>query len=301
MHLTDNELIEELKRRFQNNEKALFDLKMMTRKLEKVNKKLQESEALKSNFLSNIKNEINNPITSILGLTEHLFKATDMEREDIEVVARLINLEALSLDFQMRNVFAAAELESGEAMLGISLVDVSSMVESIIESFTPWAIDRGIKVRLSVQCVEEAEEEEGCFFKTDPEKLLLLITNLLSNAIEFSNDDGFVDVRINLREGYLRVDVQDYGIGIDPANHEIIFDRFKQLETGTTKGHRGHGLGLSITRAVVELLGGTVTVESAKGEGSVFTINIPESKDESMSDSFSADGNEFIFDDEGEF
>ncbi|MBF0564057.1 MAG: HAMP domain-containing histidine kinase [Nitrospirae bacterium] len=307
MHLTDNELIEELKRRFEENGKALYDLKIMTRKLEKVNKKLQESEALKGNFLSNIKNEINNPLTSILGLTEQLFGSCSLDCTNVEAIARLIHLEAFSLDFQMRNIFAAAELESGEATLGISLVDVVSLAESTIESFKAWADERSIEVRLYVQCREEPlqnqedEEDEMCFFKTDAEKLRLVLANLLANAIEFSSDGSAVDIHINREQDRLIINIRDYGIGIDVEDQEIIFDRFRQVETGTTKTHRGHGLGLSITRAVAELLSGDVTLESTKGKGSVFTIDIPESGEEVTSDAFSADGNEFIFEDESEF
>ncbi|MBF0343679.1 MAG: HAMP domain-containing histidine kinase [Nitrospirae bacterium] len=304
--ITDAELIEELRKRFQEKERALYDLRMMTKKLESLNKKLQESESLKSNFLSNIKNEINNPLTSILGLSEQLIKkavkavvTNKLNPEDIAAMAKLIHEEAFGLDFQLRNIFIAAELEAGETNLGISTIDCLSLVNTTIETFKSMAEGKGITLNFIHECSNGEDEEP--FFKTDPEKLQVILANLLSNAIEFSGEGTEVEARVWKESNELRLTVKDHGVGMDERDRIVIFDRFKQLETGSTKTHKGHGLGLSITKAIVELLNGEITVASTKGKGSIFSLTIPESNIEVSGDTFSANGNEFLFDEEKEF
>ncbi|MGD0281591.1 MAG: sensor histidine kinase, partial [Dissulfurispiraceae bacterium] len=102
---SDIELIEEMKKRFEEKNRALHDLRMMTRKLEDVNRKLQESEALKSNFLSNIRNEINNPLTSILVVAAEIAAVQGAGCEECISMAGIIYKEAFDLDFQLRNIF----------------------------------------------------------------------------------------------------------------------------------------------------------------------------------------------------
>jgi signal transduction histidine kinase len=131
--LTDDELIKELEERFAFNQKALEDLQNMTKKLEKMNSKLQESEALKSHFLSNIRNEINNPLTSIMGLSQQCL-CNPSESERCTSVARMIYHEAFTLDFQLQNIFVAAELEAGEADPAFANVDVSTIIDRVVES-----------------------------------------------------------------------------------------------------------------------------------------------------------------------
>ncbi|MBF0456806.1 MAG: HAMP domain-containing histidine kinase [Nitrospirae bacterium] len=296
--LTNKELIEELKGRFQENEDALYDLKVMTKNLVKINKKLEDSEAIKSNFLSNIRNEINNPLTSILGLSGQLLLSAESDCDSVKSMLSLIHEEAFHLDFQIKNIFEAAEIESGETSLGVSVVDVIALSNNIIASFRHFAESKNIKVEMVYDWLGQDQGE--VFFKSDPEKLSIIISNLLSNAIEFTNEGGEVEIKMWIDAGVLKIDAKDNGIGIDSADFEVIFDRFKQLETGSTKTHRGHGLGLSITKAVVELLAGGITVSSTKGVGSVFSVAVPEAEGPEM-DGFSSDGNEFIFDDdEGE-
>ncbi|MBF0318413.1 MAG: HAMP domain-containing histidine kinase [Nitrospirae bacterium] len=295
--LTNKELIEELKVRFHESDSALFDLKAMTKKLVKINKKLQESEALKSNFLSNIRNEINNPLTSILGLSQQLLSAKEIDCNTIRDIISLIHEESFNLDFQIKNIFAAAELESGETSIGVSIVDVVAMFDNIISSFRHYAENKNVKIEMVYDW--DDDEQSEIFFKTDPEKLGLVVSNLISNAIEFSNEDGKVEVKLWMEDGSLRIDVKDNGVGMDNSELDVIFDRFRQVETGSTKTHRGHGLGLSITQAILDLLDGSISVSSSKGAGSVFSVTIPESMGPET-EGFSSDGNEFIFEDEGE-
>jgi signal transduction histidine kinase len=294
--LSDAELIEELKQRFEEKEKALYDLRVMTRSLEKVNRKLQDSESLKTNFLSNIKNEINNPLTSILGLSQQLAKSLTLDLATVNSVAGMIYGEAFSLDFQLRNIFSAAELEAGEEVVAVATVDIIHLLSNAIESFKPRADEKRVDIKLIYDWMGSQNNELS--FKTDPGKLQIIFMNVLANAIEFNVEDGHVEVKVFKEAAELVVSVEDSGIGIDKADQEIIFDRFVQLDSGTTKSHRGHGLGLSITRALLDFINGRIHVKSTKDKGSVFQINIPESTAAAGADIFSSDGNEFMFDDD---
>ncbi|MBF0110173.1 MAG: HAMP domain-containing histidine kinase [Magnetococcales bacterium] len=292
--LSDEELIQELKKRFDATKQALYDVKMVTSKLEEVNKKLQASEQIKSNFISHMKNEINNPLTSILGLSEQL-KSGAIPEELIQSIATSIHSEAFSLDFQLRNIFAAAEMESGETQLQISLTDVGTLVRDSIDSFKHLIADKN----LSVTVPDQEDENQPLLFKTDTEKLSLILSNLVSNAVEFNHENGAIDINAHIVNGRLNVTVGDTGPGIDPEKIHTIFDRFVQLESGARKSHKGHGLGLSIVQALVEMMEGNITVDSvAKGKGTIFSISIPEVETNTEADAFSVDGNEFFFDDE---
>jgi len=295
--LTDSELIDELKKRFDESEKVLTSLKVVNSKLVDVNRKLQESEALKSNFLSNIKNEINNPLTSVLFMAKELKCNGMLNREAVVSMADIIYNEVFNLDYQLRNIFAAAELEAGEAAPGIARVDIDSLILNSIESFLHKADAKNISMSFDSLC----ESENDPHFNANPEKLQLVINNILSNAVEFSLEGGMVEISACKNQGNLNISVKDHGSGIDESNHTLIFDRFRQIDTGVSKGHLGHGLGLSIAKALMELMNGTITVESSKNKGATFKITIPEAESETEVDAFSNDGNEFIFENAEEF
>ena len=291
--LSDDELILELKSRFDQTKQALYDLKMITKKLEVVNKKLQASEQVKSTFVSLVKNEINNPLTAILGLTEQL-NGGKLDQETVTTVTQMIHNEAFSLDFQLRNIFAAAELESGETGLQISVVDVNSLVRDAMDSFSHLSQEKGVQVNF----ISTTPIQEPLLFKTDSEKLSLVMTNLLSNAIEFNQQGGKVEINLNLADNQLFFSIVDTGQGIDTGQLQRLFDRFTQMDSGVRKSHKGHGLGLSITKAAIDLMGGTVSVDSPDGQGCIVNLQLPMVETDADADAFSVDGNEFFFDDD---
>jgi signal transduction histidine kinase len=295
--LTDKELIGELQNRFEENRKALDDLRVVTKKLDTVNRKLKESEELKSNFLSNIRNEIVNPLTAIMALAGQVVEYEGSD-ESLVSTAKLIHLEAFNLDYQLRNIFAAAEIEAGETVLSVSRVDVLSLIQGIIGSFGNHAKSKGLKVKLVWDSPEESGG--GLFFKTDPEKLQLVLFNIISNAIEFSVEKKRVDIKVLKQDSIMSIDVTDSCLGIEDEEKERIFDRFRQVDEGVCKSHKGHGLGLSITKFMVDFLHGTLNLSSVKGKGCTFTLNLPEVDTGDDIDVFSEGGNEFIFEGEEE-
>ncbi|PBQ33758.1 histidine kinase [Sphingobacteriaceae bacterium] len=287
--LTDTELINELKERFEKNEQLFREQLLLMTELKSVNEKLVVSEGLKSNFLSNIRNEINNPVASILELAKNISEG-NMSAENIKKFAKLIYSETFGLDFQLRNIFASAEIEAGEAIVSAVSVNIVSLVENTISSFKHQVEKKHIHLHLSSSINTNAT------FCSDPEKLHLILSNLLSNAIQFSKVGGSVQIRFEIEEGQLCFAILDSGPGISEVNRTIIFDRFRQIEEGSTKTYGGHGLGLCITKSLLELLEGEIMLESEKDKGSLFSIRIKESENSgSQNDIFSSDGNDFLF------
>jgi signal transduction histidine kinase len=295
MNITDDALIEELSTRFAQSRKAFSDLSVANRKLLEMNERLKRSESLKSNFLSNIRNEINNPLTAIMGLAGQL-ALVGAENEELVSLASLIGAEANTLDFQLRNIFMAAELEAGEVTLNCVKIHVASALRNQVDSFHHTAAKKNV----SVQLVYSANQDD-CIVAVDAEKFQLIISNLLANAIEYSLNGGIVEVSLSVDEkGTLQIVVHDHGVGIAPEDQQRIFDRFVQLDTGTTRSHLGHGLGLSITKALVELMQGNISLTSSTSEGTRFTVTIPPCLLSEDQDSFSEAGNLFLFDDMNE-
>jgi signal transduction histidine kinase len=290
--LSDEELIEELQQRFSQNTKSLAELSKLTKQLKNVNHKLKESEKLKSQFLSNIRNEMNNPLASIMGLSKNIQLVSQLHPEKVQSMAALIHAEAFDLDFQLKNIFAAAELESGESPLEIVQAEIHSLVSSVLDMHQHRMQAKQIKVQFTNKLPANAAT-----FQTDPAKLQLVLSNILANAIEYSHAHGQLKITIGKEDKILSVSIQDFGIGISPSDQEIIFNRFTQLNTGITRNHRGHGLGLSVTKALLDILEGQITLLSDTNQGSTFTVHIKEF--ESRHDDFSIHGNEFFFN-EGE-
>jgi len=295
--LSDTELLAELKQRFEQNKKALEELKNLNDELIQVNKKLEDSESLKSHFVSNITNEIINPFTSILGLSKAILSVDKENWKRVISMIALIHAETFSLDFQFRNIFVAAKIEAGDISPEIFTVDIHNLVESVLDAFKYDAKKK--RLTFNVQHADKSENKKSFVFKTDPDKLKLILSNLIRNAINFSFEEGHIDIRIWESENNLNINVKDNGIGISKENHAIIFDRFNRLDSGINSVNRGHGLGLSVSKALIDLLKGRIEIESEIGKGASFTLIIPES--DAPSEGFATDANETFFKDYDEF
>ena len=294
--ITDDELLDELKRRFEQNKIAVKELKTLNEELKIANKKLGESEALKSHFISNITNEIINPFTSILGLSRAILSVDKENWKKVVSMVALIHSEAFTLDFLFRNIFVAAKIEAGEIFPEIIYTNIENVIDSVLDSFKYEA--RRKKVNVDFKFDIKTDNQEPFLFKTDPEKLKLILANLLSNAINFSFEGGVVEIVAKIDKDDLVVSVRDHGVGISKENQKIIFDRFKRLDSGINSLNRGHGLGLSVNKAIIEMLNGKIDIQSEIGKGACFTIRIPES--ESFTSDLASEANETFFDTEEE-
>ncbi|HJW33524.1 MAG TPA: hybrid sensor histidine kinase/response regulator [Holophagaceae bacterium] len=280
----------QLREKNSNLQMALEEAKVLNRELVKINDRLRVSEELHGHFLATMRSVINNPLTAIIGLAENIHQG-EVSLEQARTLAGLISGEASYLDFQIRNIFAAADLEAGTCTPKVTRVDVGSILANLVGTFAQTAEARSIRLTLT------GEAREGTLlFGTDAELMRTALANLVANAIAFSPSGGEVRIGASLRQGALSVEIQDGGIGIREEDQTLIFDRFRTVATGTISDHQGPGLGLAITRALMDLLGGTIEVDSNLGQGARFTCTFPEfaAMDETNTTSF--EGNMFIFD-----
>jgi len=300
-NFSDQELMQELQKRFAERNHALEEQKKLMKKLKAVNIKLEKSESLKGNFISNIRNEINNPFASILGISSNIIqlcKRGDKNCIDkVQSMATLIHNEAFKLDFQLKNIFTAANIEAGEMLPEIARVEINELVAEAIDYFNMKIQQKELKVEHNNNFGKDSE----FYFKTDPSKLQLVLINLLSNAIEFSAKSGKITITSEYTGELLKITIADQGMGISVKDQQTIFDRFNQLDTGLTREHPGHGLGLSVTKALLELINGTIDLKSKKNSGSQFTITLNEWNLDTDIDDVAFGGNELFFDAEEKF
>jgi len=290
-NLSDEQLVDELKFRLAQSRRSLNDLSVLNRKLVEMNRKLEESEALKSNFLSNIRNEINNPLNAIIGLAAQLGEI--VRKPEVGELVTMIFSEAFNLDFQLRNIFIAAELEAGETVPNIEHVEVTSVVMGVLDTFSAHAAEKQVSLRLNLAGADPGGKD---FFPADAQKLQVIIANLVANAIEFSGQGSEVVVLVEQTDEALQIQVQDQGIGIAEGDLKRIFDRFVQLDTGPTRAHLGHGLGLSVVKSLLDLMQGEIQVNSTPGVGSLFSVTIPAVPYDADGMTFAEGGNLFLFD-----
>jgi signal transduction histidine kinase len=293
--LTDEELIEDLRLRMAEKTSALEELKILNEKLKNVNKKLEESESLKTHFISNITNEIVNPFSSILGLSKNILTVKKENWKKVFSMVAMIHTEAFTLDFQLKNIFAAAKIEAGETYPEIGKVEILSVLKSVADSFRIEANKKKITFELGFDFPAEPSSE--FYFKTDPEKLKLILSNLINNAVKFSFEGGKISIRAGVQMQQLFISVHDEGANISAEFQQLIFDRFRRVDSTITSINRGHGLGLSIITSLLDLLGGDINFQSEEGKGTTFIINIPEAVENVDSFSTSLNGNEIFFED----
>lgn len=290
IELSDTALLSELDKRLNQKTKVLKSQTEMIDKMRELNVRLRDSEKVKSNFLSNVRNEINNPLSSIIGFAQQLVLGQEFDERTIKRIGGLIGQEALSLDFQLKNIFAAAEIEAGEAHPKPAAVDVEELIRDQLYYFTDRAFRRRVELNF--------EKGKGNpTFVTDPYMLKCIVMNLVANAIEFSKQGEGVNIKSEVANDVLTVSVRDYGKGIDEADYKHIFDRFRQSEFGSTKNHQGHGLGLSIVKEFVDSMHGELQIESGVGMGTLIQVTLPAISQQHAADDFSS-GNDILFDNE---
>nr|WP_321267079.1 HAMP domain-containing sensor histidine kinase [uncultured Sulfurimonas sp.] len=268
LHEMSNEmLLQEIKSRFTERDLIINDSKVMLKNLEEVNKKLSKSEENRSKFMSIIKNEFNNPLFSMISLSKSLLKSSDDEK--IQFIGSSLYEESLMLNFQIKNIITAAEIESGTIDIQTSKIDFSDIILQVKEELQ-YPI-KNKKINLEIDVLSEAD------IYADREKIYLIILNLVSNAIEFSPANSIVVVEVVEEIDDFKIIVKDFGEGIAEGEKENIFKRFHQAHSGMNRAHRGQGIGLSVVQDLVELLNGVVKFQSQILKYTVFEISIPKS------------------------
>ncbi len=230
-------------------------------------KRLQDLDDLKSRFITNITHEFRTPLTIILGYVDTLkSKLTDKnsETEDLKTIEQ--NSEnLLGLVNQMLDL---AKLEQGRLDIAYTKADVSKFTNYVAQSFESLAEDKEVALRY----ISKIEDPVLDF---DAEKLRQILTNLVSNAIKFTEKGQKVTVTLSEINAKFQITVADTGAGIPEEDVAQIFDRFYQVQNNSFKVSQGTGIGLALTKELVQLLDGTITAQSKLGEGTTFRVQLP--------------------------
>jgi CheY-like chemotaxis protein/nitrogen-specific signal transduction histidine kinase len=229
---------------------------------------VQRANRLKDEFLATLSHELRTPLNAILGYSRMIRSGLvtgDKQTRAIETVER----NATSLTQIVADILDVSRIIAGKLRLDVQPVELPRVVEQATEAILPGANAKGVRVKTVVD--PGASPIAG-----DPERLQQVIWNLVSNAVKFTPRGGQVQVRVERVNSHVELVVSDTGIGIAKEFLPHIFERFRQADGGTTRAHSGLGLGLAITRHLVELHGGSIEVSSAgEGTGATFRIRLP--------------------------
>lgn len=230
----------------------------------------EEASRLKSEFLATMSHELRTPLTGIIGFTEYMQagQAGDINEEQAESLDS-IHKSSLHLLNLINGILDLSKIEAGKMELQPETFWIREVIEEVCGVISPMAQKKRIQVQQHVA-------KDISTVTLDRSKFGQVLYNLLSNAVKFTDFEGKVTVDVTSVENRrLRLSVTDTGIGIDPKDVDKLFRNFHQLDNSITRRHEGTGLGLALTKKIVELQHGIITVESAPGKGSVFTVTLP--------------------------
>lgn len=233
--------------------------------------KAEESDNLKSVFLQNISHEIRTPLNSIVGFSR-LISEPETGCEGKEHYAELINQSSDQLTSIISDIIQISTIAAGQSKIRKSKTNINSICKQVYSRFE----DAARKKSLSLSYTTEMRDDESWVI-SDEDKLSQTLSNLVGNALKFTKR-GEVSFGYQMDTDKVVFFVKDTGIGVDPETHDVIFERFRQVENSSTRSFGGLGLGLAICKSNVELLGGQIWVESNIGEGSRFFFSIPDSR-----------------------
>ena len=249
---------------------ANLELEKQQQALKEINDRLRDDSLYKSEFLAMMSHELKTPLTSILAYAELLRKNVDPLREEEVEVGRAIEMNSRSLLSMINDILKMSRLEFGRERMNYSAVDVGDLLGLAASSMQQAAQKKGIELTYEIDSVVP-------LIYADFDKLQHVMENLLSNAIKFSKKNG----RVQIHSGYdakaneVWISVSDNGIGIDPRDHERVFEQFVQVDSSESRSFEGTGLGLALALNYIKMHEGTLELESELGSGAQFTVRVP--------------------------
>ncbi|MDD4672607.1 MAG: PAS domain S-box protein [Bacteroidales bacterium] len=244
------------------------EYRVINEELYEAKKKAEESDRLKSAFLANMSHEIRTPMNGILGFSQLLTKP-DTPQESIDEYVGIIKSCGNQLLGIINDLIDISKIEANQVTISSTEVNVNDMLHDQFMLFKERANEKGLELSYS-----SALPLDKALIITDEGRVKQILANLLSNAIKFT-DQGHVKLGYSLDGNSLHFFVQDTGIGIAPKDFELIFERFSQVEDSLSKQLGGTGLGLPISKAYVDKLGGNIWVDSSVNSGATFHFTIP--------------------------
>jgi len=278
IRLSSAELLGEVKRKNEELLKLLDEVKEHAKKekelavaaatAEAEKEKAEETSRIKSGFLANMSHELRTPLNSIIGFSEILLEKTfgELNPKQTRYVNNILTSGKHLLTL-INDILDLSKVEAGKVELKIeeiSLKDTLGECQTLVKSL---ASKKGILLDVKVEGISTVQ--------ADPVRLKQIMYNLLSNAIKFTPEGGRVDVEARLVDKMVQISVKDTGIGIAKKDYEKVFEEFQQIDSSYSKKYAGTGLGLPLTRKLVELHGGKIWLESELGKGSTFTFTLP--------------------------
>ena len=232
--------------------------------------KAEESDRLKSAFLANMSHEIRTPMNGILGFAD-LLKTPMLSGEEQQQYIEIIRKSGEHMLVIINDLIHISKIESGQMEVNYSDINLHDQLSYLFDFFNLEAQQKGLSLTKKL-----GSRKKTLIVNTDSEKLTAVLTNLIKNAIKYTHS-GSIQFGYELIPGYIQFYVHDTGIGIPTEQQKVIFERFIQGEANKLKNYEGAGLGLAISKAFVEMLGGTIWLNSSTGEGTTFFFSIPES------------------------
>jgi PAS domain S-box-containing protein len=226
-------------------------------------------ERLKDEFVSTVSHELRTPLTSISGSLGLLVgQCSGQLPKTAERLLTIAHTNSQRLVRLINDILDIEKLESGHVVFNLSQVDIRQLVEQAIEDNRGFAEGYGVNIRLDTASAD-------CEVNADPDRLVQVITNLVSNAVKFSPADGEVLVAVEKIANIVRISVRDHGSGVPADFKDHIFTKFAQADGTSSRQKGGTGLGLSIVRQIVERLGGKVGFDDVAGGGTIFYVELP--------------------------
>jgi signal transduction histidine kinase len=253
----------------ENDEMAIEDLRIRARELAQAYQRLAEQDVARREFLTNVAHELRTPLMAASGYLQILQQDSMLNQDQL----------AHALDTVSRNIHQIVTLvndilflqEMDLVLPEFQAVHMGEVASTVLERYKSQAATQGVHLSLT-------EDRDLPPVSGDTKSLERALTALVDNAIKFSPRGGDVEIRLRKGEGQVIVTVEDHGIGISPNTRPRIFDRFFHMEREADDLFGGIGLGLAITRQVIQQHKGTLEVESEHGQGSIFTMRLPEWK-----------------------
>jgi signal transduction histidine kinase/CheY-like chemotaxis protein len=248
---------------FQNGEKEKRAVELL-----KAKEHAEESDRLKTAFLHNMSHEIRTPMNGILGFAE-LLKSRRLSGEKQQEFIELIEQSGQRMLNIINDIVNISKIETGQIEIDLQEINVNHMIKHLHTFFIPEAEGMGL-----ILTYKTGLNDIMCITETDNLKLTQILSNLIKNALKFTKS-GTVEFGYHRKDQMLEFYVQDTGIGIESKMQDTIFERFRQVDMSISRNYEGAGLGLAITKAYIERLGGKIWVESELNEGATFFFNIP--------------------------
>ncbi len=230
--------------------------------------KAEESDRLKSAFLANMSHEIRTPMNGIPGFIS-LLQEPDLTGEEKDQYISIVKKSGDRLLSTIHDIIDISKIEAGQMTVIRSSVNLNEISGALFAFFQKEAELKGLQFS-----IETKLPDVHAIVETDRDMLNSILTNLIKNALKYTQK-GRIDLGYDHQDGQIHFYVKDTGIGIPADKREIIFDRFVQADVSHTRYYEGSGLGLSISKAYVEMLGGAIWFESEENKGSVFHFSIP--------------------------